>query len=611
MVTILPSRDGGREPACGLEGNIVETHWGASLMDASGTISNTASLDAFFNGGCDKRPELTITHTCVVGGGIAWTLNNPNPLAISYSLTIDGVASGGGSVPASSSVALTTTTGGIHTVVATYDNGLGVLTTATGVSQAGECMVVPALTVTHACTVGGIAWTANNPGPAAVEISYSIDGTAAGSVNVPAGSSVVFATTTPVAHNVTITWPNGFGGEGTASDSSTNEECNRSPITLSLGFACTEGGTQWTVTNPNSQAVTFTWSLDGGATSQQNVPGNGSVMFLTTGTGVHTVEITWPDGLGGTGRASATAADTCIPLPDLTIDFRCVMTNQIQWTVTNPGSSTVSFEWDRDNGAATGIDSVNGNTTKSFLVTSNGIHTVKISWPAGAPLREFSRSSGPEVCVPPTDTPTATPTLTETPTVTPTGPTPTATDTETPTITPTGPTPTATDTETPTITPTGPTATPTDTETPTVTPTGPTATPTDTETPTVTPTGPTATPTVTATGPTATRQPTVEGTPSTPVVPGTPGTPIPSVTPGTPGVGTAGIPNTGVTPVSTLAAPGGGSANNGTALNPVTGGDFTSLPLSGLSLWQSLLMNLGLLCLGFGLVFQGITSRLK
>jgi len=157
-----------------------------------------------------------------------------------------------------------------------------------------------------------------------------------------------------------------------------------------------------------------------------------------------------------------------------------------KYTLTNTGSTTVNFSYQRCDDALWDYQvELTPNQRKNIWVI-NGTYTVAPSFKNVISL--VNQGVFPPVAITPTptQTPSATPTNTPTPSVTATN-TPTPTNTQTPTATntetPTN-TPTPTNTETPTNTPT-----PTNTQTSTSTPT-----PTNTETPTNTPT-----PSVTAT----------------------------------------------------------------------------------------------------------------
>jgi hypothetical protein len=153
-----------------------------------------------------------------------------------------------------------------------------------------------------------------------------------------------------------------------------------------------------------------------------------------------------------------------------------------KYTLTNTGSTTVNFSYQRCDDALWDYQvELTPNQRKNIWVI-NGTYTVAPSFKNVISL--VNQGVFPPVAITPTptQTPSATPTNTPTPSVTATNtPTPTNTETGTPT-----PTPTNTQTETPTNTPTPSsttTLTPTPSSTTTLTPT-PSVTATNTPTPT-------------------------------------------------------------------------------------------------------------------------------
>jgi len=394
----------------------------ATLYESSGdahtmlvTWDDGSDSDASLPDECSvpTPPVLELSKICV-DEGIQWSVTNTGETATDFTWSLDsGAETGSGSVGAGATVIVTTTAGGAHLLTVTWTEGSVSLE-----SVAEECTEIdPPLVISKICYEdGGIQWIVTNNSAIALPFTWNLDsGANTGSSNAPANGSVVVLVSSGGVHTFSIEWL-----DGSSTLTSEEEECGGESVPdLSVSWICAEedGTIQWRVSNPGIDPVTFTWSLDGSTPVSLTVPGSGSVN-VTTSTSVtsHEMEIVWPDGLGGEGTATAqseagvcTEQVTPTPTPDLTLSYRCV-DERLQWTVRNSGSQTVNFVWDLDNGSQSGTGSVPAGGSTAFLVSSNGSHTVTVSWPTPDPTRTISRISSRQACVPDIETPPVTPT---------------------------------------------------------------------------------------------------------------------------------------------------------------------------------------------------------
>ncbi len=448
----------------------------------------------------------------------------------------------------------------------------------------GTCGARIPLTLSSECQEdGSVLWTLTNPNDVTspLPFTYTVTDGTSGSGTLTSKGTATFTTNPGVT--VTVSYDDGIGGTATVSQAG-QETCGETVLLpLSLAYRCVIGQNtlQWTVTNDNATAVSFTWQLDGGAISAPvSVPANEPLDFTTSSSTVaHVMTLRWqtpagvPDSVQISSPADACGAVTPPPPPTLILEFACVDADNIQWTAVNPGTTPVTFDWDRDSGLEIGQDEAPANTPPSngrvnFVVTNDTTaHTVSITWSTETGTLTVSRSSAADVCG-------------EIVTITPTVITPTNTPV-TPTVT--------------VITPTNTPVTPTITSTP-ITVTGTPVTPTST---TVV-TNPTRTPTTVVNNPT--RTPTqvvvITGT----QVPVTGGTPVVSVFQAT---NTAGPTST---PIATVGIPETG-ASASQNVSPQTGADMSQTTPFGL--WQKLLFNGGLLFFGLALIFEGLGRKFR
>lgn len=385
---------------------MVEIHWGAQILSAAtgNDISPAAGLDAFFNGSCNARPELSLGHTCSAdGSGIDWTVNNPSGESRSFTYTVDGGAPQSSSVAAGASYVFTQTTGGVHDVSITFDDGLGNNITRTDSSVAGECLPIPSLSVTNACTDAGVTFYATNPPDGRlVTISYNADNGAqiGEDIEVAPGATVEVVTLTDrsVDHSVVIEWPDGLGRTGRATSDYTGGTCTN-PARLVLAHQCIDGssgGIRWLAYNPGAGTVSYTYTFDGNAgDAGGDVPPGQTVTVLESTGGLHDLVVIWE---GGSTSDSSTIEE-CGGSQNgpLAISFACIVPGGgIQWSVTNNGTTAKTFNWEIDSGAQDGSNVTigAGETISNIATTSGGSHLMTVTWRGGSTFAE----SKPEDC---------------------------------------------------------------------------------------------------------------------------------------------------------------------------------------------------------------------
>lgn len=389
-------------------------------FDEGKTASGTAAAREVNK--CVPTPApLQLSYACSAdGSGIDWTIYNPNAFNVGYRYKIDSLAEiAGMSLGAGASTTLHTEAGA-HTVKVMGSWGTDVVVS----SQSDTCVPVPPdpLTLTHSCETDGdgITWTISNPNDTeTLSFQWQLDGGALStSVNVAAGATYDVASDGG-AHTFAIT-----GEWGSANDSSDSQECKIVPPLdeLSVSYGCDEalGNIKWTLTNPNDEAVYFSYVLDSNpsVTVVDPVPANGSVDFLTIAADglEHTVVVTYQDGTSSVPLTPVTSSvNYCFYVPpvDLDISFLCGNFHHITWTVTNNSDQAVEFTWFMDDpsyvsGTVATLEPFGTWTTNSDI----GAHTLEIFW--GGDFRE-SLTSPAEYCCPPSITPTDPPEITTTP----------------------------------------------------------------------------------------------------------------------------------------------------------------------------------------------------
>jgi len=364
-----------------VEGNTVEIHFGAILIDidGSGPISEGDGLDVYYNGSCNVSPDVQLSHQCQDDGSTLWTLGNPASIPVAYSYTVNGQPGGSGTLAARGSTTFTTT--GVSTVVVTFDDGVGGKRTVTATSEDCGGPELEPLTLDHACTAAGITWTVTNPNDVAVSIDWDLDdGDETGSLSVPANSSisVVSSADTASAHSLTITWT---GGSDT--DTSEANECTVEEAVLVVRYACIEDTEtiQWQVSNESTVDTTFTWSLDGGAQSAPVAIEAGETIDVTTsGSGDHTLMVSWP-----TGNSTSVTSEEgfCVgeEPPVISLSHDCADEDgYIDWFATNDSDEDIDVEWSFDDGDQTGSVTIEAGETVLLHTSVGGEHTMQVTY---------------------------------------------------------------------------------------------------------------------------------------------------------------------------------------------------------------------------------------
>jgi len=389
-------------------------------FDNGKTASGTAAAREVNK--CVPTPApLQLSYQCAAdGSGIDWTIYNPNAFNVGYRYQIDSLGEvAGQSLGAGASRTLHTTSGA-HTVKVMGSWGADVIVA----SASDSCVPTPPdpLNLTHNCEADGdgITWTITNPNDTeTLSFQWQIDGGEFSVViNVTAGSTYEVSSDGG-AHTFAIA-----GDWGSANDSSNSQECKVVPPleTLSVSYGCDEelGEIIWTLTNPNDEAVYFSYALDSNpsVTVVEPVPANSSIDFLSiTADGFeHTVTVTYVDGASSISMTPVTSSSQyCyfVPPADLDISFLCGNFHHIIWTVTNNSNQSVEFTWFLDDpsyasGAVATIEPFGTWTTTSEI----GAHTFEIFW--GTDFHE-TMTSPEQYCCPPSITPTDPPDITTTP----------------------------------------------------------------------------------------------------------------------------------------------------------------------------------------------------
>ncbi len=100
---------------------------------------------------------------------------------------------------------------------------------------------------------------------------------------------------------------------------------------LQLSYTCTATGLDWSVHNPNSFGVDYTWSLDTGESGHGMVPGNTTQVLVSTAKGAHHLTLTWTDSRPGSHTISLSSpSDSCegvTPTPAITFTPPVTLTN--------------------------------------------------------------------------------------------------------------------------------------------------------------------------------------------------------------------------------------------------------------------------------------------
>lgn len=377
----------------------IEIHFGANLLDTNKSpISDGAGLDVFYNGQCNAKPALTITHACVVGSGeITWTVHNPGSTNMPFTWTATGTPSSSGSgTAAANSDATFTTPGGAFTVTVEWNDGLGGKSTATDTSDE-TCSVANAdLVLGHDCTASGVQWWVSNPNNTPVNYSFDLDGTVTtGTVDANAAKVPLATAPSTDAHQASLTFNGKTITDNTAANACTLQRFTVAPV-------CNVDNTvSWTIHNPNGETIAFTWAVDASTGSGTIGPNETLTLPVTSTPGAdHTMRVTW----GGQDDTATYTAGTCTgtvtpPPPVLTIGHACITgQNQIQWTLTNGGGQNTTFEYQVDNGPWT-AGAIDAGQLMNLVVTdSTTAHDVTVRWTVNDATQTDTDHSNANAC---------------------------------------------------------------------------------------------------------------------------------------------------------------------------------------------------------------------
>lgn len=172
--------------------------------------------------------------------------------------------------------------------------------------------------------------------------------------------------------------------EGDGLDVYYNGRCDERPP-LQLTYVCQDDGSAlWTLANPNSVPVAYSYTVNGQPGGSGSLSARGSTTFTTPGGA--TVVVTFDNGVGGSNTLTVTAEDCGAPeLEPLMLDHSCTASG-ITWTVTNPNDEVVNIDWDLDDGDETGSLSVPANGSISVVSSpdTDSAHSLTVTWTGGS-----------------------------------------------------------------------------------------------------------------------------------------------------------------------------------------------------------------------------------
>jgi hypothetical protein len=165
---------------------------------------------------------------------------------------------------------------------------------------------------------------------------------------------------------------------------------------LNLSFECGFHGADhytWLVTNPNAFDVDFTWKVAGKSESGHGSVEGGSETTFKTSLGHKTVRL-YVDG-EQVDSAFSDTGDFEFCLYDLSLNQTCNSGGGITWSIKNRNDFDVDFsaELDEDN-----IDDTVGDNSTFHVDSSNGAHTLDVSWSHDLWTRHESLSSSSDSC---------------------------------------------------------------------------------------------------------------------------------------------------------------------------------------------------------------------
>jgi hypothetical protein len=165
---------------------------------------------------------------------------------------------------------------------------------------------------------------------------------------------------------------------------------------LNLAFECGFHGADhytWLVTNPNAFDVDFTWKVAGKSENGHGTVEARSDTTFRTSLGHKTVRL-YVEGEQVDSTASNTGDDEFC-LYDLSLDQTCNSNGGITWSIKNRNNFDVDFTAELDDNT---FDETVGDTSTYHLDSSNGAHTLDVSWTHELWTRHESLSSSSNSC---------------------------------------------------------------------------------------------------------------------------------------------------------------------------------------------------------------------
>ena len=352
----------------------------SSVLNSSATVTVTAG------------PTATISGTTTVcQGATAPTLTFTNPMSSAITVTYNinfGATDYTISIPANSTntVTVPTTTAGTYTYnleSVIFQSGSACLATITGNAS---------VTVSSTNTVSAAS---SNPtvceGTAITPVTFTTTGaTGIGTATgLPTGVSASFSgNTITVSGTPTVAGTYSYsiplsGGCSTVNATGTIT-VNAAPVVTLSGTTSVcqyDNAPEVTFTNPQSQAITVVYTINGGTSSSINIAANSTTniaLSSTNSTGTFTyaiVSVSYQSGAACTNNSvSSTAVITVNPVPTATITGTSTICQNATYSVTinNPQASDVIVTYNINGSSSQTATLVPGNNSIAVTTTSTG-----------------------------------------------------------------------------------------------------------------------------------------------------------------------------------------------------------------------------------------------
>ena len=161
-------------------------------------------------------------------------------------------------------------------------------------------------------------------------------------------------------------------------------DVTETPITvqpLTVGYECIAGDflhLRWTVYNPNSFDVPYTWQLWTGVNGPVNAPPGKSTITIAELT-IATMTISFDNGKTASATPTSVEVNSCKPTPaPLEVTYVCAEDGTgIDWTIYNPNAWQVGYRYIIDSEPMVAGMSVNPLSSKT-LHTTSGAHTITL-----------------------------------------------------------------------------------------------------------------------------------------------------------------------------------------------------------------------------------------